>query len=50
MARRAVVSDASEALVLVDEHDREIGVETKQACHTGDGLLHRAFSIFIFNT
>ncbi len=50
MPNRAVVSDRSESLVLVDEHDREIGAETKQACHAGEGLLHRAFSIFIFNT
>jgi len=49
MGRRAVVSDAGEALVLVDEHDHEIGAETKQACHAGSGLLHRAFSIFIFD-
>ena len=50
MPNRAVVSDRSESLVLVDEHDREIGAETKHACHEGEGLLHRAFSIFIFNT
>lgn len=50
MPNRAVVSDRSESLVLVDEHDREIGAASKQACHAGEGLLHRAFSIFIFNT
>lgn len=50
MPNRAVVSDRSEFLVLVDEGDREIGVETKHACHEGEGLLHRAFSIFVFNT
>lgn len=50
MPNRAVVSDRSEALVLVDEHDCEIGAQSKQVCHAGEGLLHRAFSIFIFNT
>ena len=49
MPNRREVSSAAEALVLVDELDREIGVESKQACHAGDGKLHRAFSIFIFN-
>jgi isopentenyl-diphosphate delta-isomerase len=49
MPTDAVVSNAAESLVLVDEHDREIGVRTKEACHAGEGLLHRAFSIFIFN-
>lgn len=50
MPHRAVVSSSSEALVLVDEQDREIGIETKDQCHAGNGLLHRAFSIFIFNS
>jgi isopentenyl-diphosphate delta-isomerase len=36
--------------VLVDEHDTEIGIASKQQCHEGGGLLHRAFSIFIFNS
>jgi isopentenyl-diphosphate delta-isomerase len=50
MPNRAVVSDRSESLVLVDEHDCEIGAASKHACHADEGLLHRAFSIFIFNT
>ena len=50
MTRREIVSSAAEALLLVDEQDREIGVESKQACHAGGGLLHRAFSIFLFNS
>jgi isopentenyl-diphosphate delta-isomerase len=49
MAREEVVSSASEELILVDEQDREIGSELKQACHEGSGILHRAFSIFVFN-
>ncbi len=46
---RATVSSPDEALILVDEQDREIGSSSKQACHAGAGLLHRAFSVFLFN-
>lgn len=49
MAREEVVSNASEQLILVDESDREIGFKAKTDCHTGKGVLHRAFSIFVFN-
>jgi len=38
-----------ELLILVNENDDIYGYETKKKCHQGDGLLHRAFSIFIFN-
>lgn len=38
-----------ERVILVDEHDRELGVSEKLAAHTA-GRLHRAFSIFIFNS
>ncbi len=44
-----VVSSEEEPLILVDEADREIGHLSKGACHDGDGVLHRAFSLFIFN-
>jgi isopentenyl-diphosphate delta-isomerase len=44
-----VVSSDDELLILVDESDREIGHLSKGACHDGDGVLHRAFSLFIFN-
>lgn len=44
-----IVSSESEKLILVDENDRETGYESKALCHDGDGLLHRAFSIFLFN-
>lgn len=49
MAREEIVSSASEELILVDDQDREIGSEAKSVCHEGNGILHRAFSIFIFN-
>lgn len=49
MAREEVVSDGGEELILVDELDREIGGRAKSECHEGNGILHRAFSIFVFN-
>lgn len=49
MAREEIVSNASEQLILVDEQDRELGFKAKTDCHTGKGILHRAFSIFVFN-
>ena len=48
--RREVVSSETEPLILVDQDDNEIGVLSKGECHDGDGVLHRAFSIFIFNS
>jgi len=43
-----VVAD-SEPLILVDETDREVGHLSKARCHQGRGVLHRAFSLLIFN-
>lgn len=37
-----------EMLILVDENDREYGLSEKMKAHEL-GLLHRAFSVFIFN-
>lgn len=45
----AVISFAGEPLILVDSEDRVVGYDSKQACHQGAGILHRAFSVFIFN-
>ncbi|MFW9991686.1 MAG: isopentenyl-diphosphate Delta-isomerase [Candidatus Odinarchaeota archaeon] len=39
----------TEMVILVDENDNEIGFEEKQKAHI-DGKLHRALSIFIFNS
>ncbi len=36
-------------VILVNEKDEELGKEEKMKAHL-DGLLHRAFSIFIFNS
>jgi len=44
-----IVSSEAEELILVDADDRETGHLSKSACHDGDGVLHRAFSIFLFN-
>jgi isopentenyl-diphosphate Delta-isomerase len=39
----------SDALILVDECDRRLGQLSKDLCHKGQGVLHRAFSLLIFN-
>jgi len=38
-----------ERVILVDEFDNPIGTEEKLKAHE-DGVLHRAFSVFIFDT
>jgi isopentenyl-diphosphate delta-isomerase len=38
-----------EPLILVDDADREVGHLDKARCHAGRGVLHRAFSLLIFN-
>lgn len=47
--RHRIVSSEEERLILVDEDDREVGSLDKGACHDGAGVLHRAFSLFIFD-
>lgn len=42
-------STDDEQLILVNEQDDEIGVSDKLSVHR-QGLLHRAFSVFIFNS
>lgn len=48
-AAHQIVSSESEQLILVNEDDEEVGYKSKALCHDGDGILHRAFSLFIFN-
>ena len=36
-------------LILVDGNDQVVGFQEKESCHDGDGLLHRAFSVFLFD-
>jgi isopentenyl-diphosphate delta-isomerase len=43
------VSFDDELLILVDAEDNVTGYESKVNAHQGEGLLHRAFSIFLFN-
>ncbi|XP_007539627.2 isopentenyl-diphosphate Delta-isomerase 1 [Erinaceus europaeus] len=44
----------AEMCILIDENDNNIGADTKKNCHLNEniekGLLHRAFSVFLFNT
>lgn len=37
-------------VVLVDENDRQIGTMEKVAAHSNGATLHRAFSVFVFNS
>jgi isopentenyl-diphosphate delta-isomerase len=46
---KAGIMADSDALILVDEADRRLGQLSKEACHQGRGVLHRAFSLLIFN-
>jgi isopentenyl-diphosphate delta-isomerase len=43
-------SGSEDLLILVDEADREIGTLPKTEGHLGAGTLHRAFSVFLFDT
>jgi len=45
-----IVSSEDELLILVDSSDNQTGSLSKAQCHDGDGVLHRAFSIFLFNS
>ena len=43
------ISADSDSLILVDEDDQGVGHLSKVLCHEGRGILHRAFSLLIFN-
>lgn len=46
-------AEMSKQLILVDENDKFVGSDSKLACHrvkNGAIPLHRAFSVFIFNS
>jgi len=47
--RDEIVSFPDEDLILVNDRDEEIGHLDKLNCHQGSGILHRAFSLFVFN-
>jgi isopentenyl-diphosphate delta-isomerase len=44
-----IVSFEDDLLIVVDREDRVIEHRTKAECHDGDGILHRAFSVFLFD-
>ena len=44
-----IVSFDDENLIVVDAQDNILDYKTKEECHQGTGILHRAFSVFIFN-
>lgn len=44
-----IVSSEAEQLILVDADDNETGYLSKAECHDGGGILHRAFSVFLFD-
>ena len=44
-----IVSSEAEELILVVVEDQETGYLSKAECHDGRGVLHRAFSVFLFN-
>lgn len=50
----AQVKLLAEQCILVDENDQNIGAASKKDCHLNSnidqGMLHRAFSVFLFNT
>jgi len=48
MPTNRVVSFDDEPLILVDDKDEILGYESKRNVHIGSGMLHRAFSIFLF--
>jgi isopentenyl-diphosphate Delta-isomerase len=45
----AAAAGEPDALILVDAADRVVGRLSKSRCHEGTGVLHRAFSLLIFN-
>jgi isopentenyl-diphosphate delta-isomerase len=47
--RTSSVAGDGDSLILVDEADQGVGHLSKQKCHEGRGVLHRAFSLLIFN-
>jgi isopentenyl-diphosphate delta-isomerase len=44
-----IVRVDTDSLILVDEADQKVGHLSKALCHVGRGILHRAFSLLIFN-
>ena len=49
MSVEPATEHATDVLILVDENDNETGSCEKVECHLGQGKLHRAFSVFLFD-
>ena len=43
------MADIMDKLIVVDKNDKVLGYKTWEECHGLNSILHRAFSIFIFN-
>lgn len=41
--------DTAQQLITVTADDEALAPQDKAACHRGDGVLHRAFSVFLFD-
>lgn len=48
-SRGHIVSFDDDPLILVDSDDQPVGTASKSQCHAGNGVLHRAFSVFLFD-
>jgi isopentenyl-diphosphate delta-isomerase len=48
-ARASNITADYDSLILVDASDHNVGSLSKERCHAGRGILHRAFSLLIFN-
>jgi isopentenyl-diphosphate delta-isomerase len=48
-ASEPAIDPTTDTLILVDEQDNELGSCEKVDCHLGEGKLHRAFSVFLFD-
>src|SRR5436853_404501 len=40
---------AEEILIRVDDKDNQVGTDTRENCHLGRGLRHRAYVVFLFH-
>ena len=48
-ARAKQVSFDDEPLIVVDEENNVLEYRAKADVHAGEGILHRAFSVFLFD-
>jgi isopentenyl-diphosphate Delta-isomerase len=48
-ALSAPVNNPHDLLILVDSDDHDLGFMSKEECHRGRGILHRAFSVFLMS-